>query len=202
MSYRDRILDNGTDRDHWLTSRLSVIGASDAAKLSKASSVDAYLAGKLALRQFQGNVFTASGNRWEPMMLAWAGIAANKALVHSPDEPGFAATPDGVAEDLDGTLTLAETKAKHGRSIKGPTLAEWRQIAWQLVCFPEAEELQWVWVELDDTGEMTSLEPRHITVRRDDPKVVDLTDRILPIATDLLARLRAALQFEKELLSA
>lgn len=202
MTYLDRVLDDGTDRAQWLTARLPVIGASDAAKLSKPESVPLYLAAKLATRQFTGNAFTASGNRWEPMMLAWAGIPANKALVHHPDEDGFAATPDGVATDLDGTLTLAETKAKHGRRITGPTLAEWRQIAWQLFCFPEAEELQWVWVELDGAGEMTDLEPRHITVSRDDPKVVDLTDRMLPIATDLLARLRAALQFEKELLSA
>lgn len=199
MSILDRILDDGTDREHWLTARNPVIGASDAAKLAKPESVDMYLADKLSRRQWTGNDYTASGNRWEPMMLAWAGIDANKALIHSPQEKGFAATPDGLSI---GTITrLAECKAKHGRVVNGPSLGEWRQISWQFLCVPEAEELEFVWVELIDGDIRPGMngEPKHLTIKRDDPKVVDLTAQILPIATDLLARLTAALQFEKEM---
>lgn len=198
LSHLDRILDDGTDRDRWLTSRLDVIGASDAAKLAKAASVDKYLADKLASRSFTGNAYTDSGNRWEPMMLAWAGIPGNKALIHSPGEKGFAATPDGIGR------SLAECKAKHMKVVFGPTLGEYRQLAWQFLCLPEFDETEFIWVELDAGGEIRpgrNGEPCSVTIRRGDKKIVDLTRQITPIATDLLARLRAAREFERELLA-
>jgi len=194
MGYLDRILDDGTDRDRWLTSRFDVVGASDAAKLAKAASVDKYLADKLAARSFTGNSYTESGNRWEPMMLAWAGIPGNKALIHSPEEKGFAATPDGIGR------TLAECKAKHMKVVFGPSLGEWRQLAWQFLCLPEFDETEFIWVELDAGGEIRGDlkgEPKHLTVKRSDPKIVDLTRQITPIATDLLARLRVARSYER-----
>ncbi|WP_167131954.1 hypothetical protein [Paramicrobacterium chengjingii] len=196
MSWADRILDDGTDRDRWLRSRLPVIGASDAAKLSKPESVDKYLAAKLAPRTFYGNAATESGHRWEPMMLAWAGIPENKALIHSPAEKGFAATPDGAGETVG-----AECKAKHGRVVAGPSLGEFRQLAWQFVCVPEFESIEFIWVELIDGDIRPGLngEPKSLTVTRDHEKIRELTPLILPIATDLLARLRAALEFKKEL---
>lgn len=198
MSWRDRILHDGIDREGWLEARLPVIGASDAAKLSKIESVPLYLGAKLEHRDWHGNGYTESGHRWEPMMLAWAGIPENKALIHSPQEKGFAATPDGV------TLTgdrLAECKAKHGKIVAGPSLGEWRQVAWQLLCVPEADELEFIWVELIDGDIRAGLngEPKHLTIKRSDPKVQEITAQILPIATDLLARLTAALAFEKEI---
>ncbi|QPZ39729.1 hypothetical protein [Paramicrobacterium chengjingii] len=196
LSWADRILDDGTNRARWLASRLPVIGASDAAKLSKPGSVDKYLAAKLASKTFHGNDYTESGHRWEPMMLAWAGIAENKALIHSPGEKGFAATPDG-AEAMRG----AECKAKHGKVVAGPSLAEWRQLAWQFVCVPEFESIEFIWVELIDGDIRPGLhgEPKSLTVTRDHEKIRELTPRILPIATDLLARLRVALSYERNL---
>lgn len=200
MSYLARILDDGTDRDRWLAARLPVIGAYDAAKLAKPGSVHLYLASKLERSKFNGNAYTESGNRWEPMMLAWAGIPGNKALIHSPTERGFAATPDGL--DPSGRFRLAECKAKHMKVVTEPTLGEWRQLAWQLVCVPEAEETEFVWVELNQEGEIRADlngEPKHLTIRRDHPKIRMLTEQILPIATDLLARLTVALEFEREM---
>lgn len=196
MTHLDRILDDGTDRDRWLTSRRTVIGASDAAKLAKASSVDLYLAGKLADSAFTGNAYTASGHRWEPVMLAWAGIASNVALIHAPGEPGFAATPDGLQITPEG-VRMAECKAKHGRIVDGPSLGEWRQIAWQFNTIPEAETIEFIWAEIIDEN-MRSDEPKHLTIRRDNPMVVKQTALILPIATELLARLQAAHEFERD----
>lgn len=195
-SWRNRILDDGTDRDHWLASRRSVIGASDAAGLSKPESIEKYLAAKLTPSTFSGNASTRSGHRWEPMMLAYAGIPENKALIHSPQERGFAATPDGVGD------RLAECKAKHDKVVFGPSLGEWRQISWQFLCLPEFEVLEFIWVELVDGEIRGDGIPKHLTIPRDHPKVVDLTARILPIATDLLARLTVALRYERELESA
>ena len=198
MGYLDRILDDGSDRDRWLLARIPVIGASDAAKLAKVASVPLYLGAKLERRTFTGNSYTESGNRWEPMMLAWAGIPENKALIHSPQEKGFAATPDGVTTTGN---RLAECKAKHGKVVVGPDLGEWRQLSWQFLCVPEADELEFIWVELMDGDIRAGLngEPKHLTVKRGDKKVQDTTAQILPSATDLLARLTAALEFEKEM---
>ena len=195
MSYLERVLDDGSDRDRWLAARRPVIGASDAAKLSKLESVPLYLAAKLSDGGFHGNEYTEAGHRWEPMMLAWAGIPENKALIHSPLERGFAATPDGIGN------TLAECKAKTGKVIFGPSLGELRQASWQLATIPEVDELEWIWVELID-GDIRSGcngEPKSLTIRRSDNKVNDLLKKILPIATDLLARLTAALAFEREM---
>jgi hypothetical protein len=199
MAYTDRILDDGTDRDKWLASRLPVIGASDAAKLAKPASVPLYLAAKLERHDFTGNAYTESGNRWEPMMLAWAGITPNKALIHSPEEKGFAATPDGISINA-FDKRMAECKAKHNKIVFGPTLGEWRQIAWQFNAVPEADELEFIWAEIVN-DELRGNEPKNLTIKRGDPKVQSTLAQILPIATNLLARLTAALEFERELLA-
>jgi hypothetical protein len=199
MTWTDRILDDGTDREHWLASRLPVIGASDAAKLAKPASVDLYLAQKLERREFNGNEYTDNGNEWEPDMLAWAGITPNHALIHSPEERGFAATPDGLS--INGFEARgAECKAKHNKVVFGPTLGEWRQVAWQFNAVPELDEIDFIWAELvqrDGAWVLRGDEPKHLTIKRSDPKVRSLLDQMLPIATDLLARLTAALEFER-----
>ncbi|MFF1875510.1 hypothetical protein [Kitasatospora herbaricolor] len=200
MSYLDRVLADGTDREAWEQARWSVIGASDAAKLSKLESIESYLASKLRRDGFDGNAYTASGHRWEPMMLAWAGIPQSQALIHSPDEPGFAATPDGILQLASGALRMAECKAKHGVIVNGPTLGEWRQVTWQFRCLPEAESIEWVWAEILN-DDIRGGEPKHITIPRNHPKVRELLPRIEPIATELLARLRIALEAERQLAS-
>ena len=202
MILNDRILCDGSDRDEWKRARESVIGASDAAYLSKPESVHLYLRSKLKREVFTGNVFTDSGYRWEPLILGWAGYEHNTALYHAPDEPGFAATPDGIRAD---GLALAEVKVKHvtpDKRTKGPTLGEWRQLAWQFRVIPEADHIDWCWGDIDKSGDGEDLiddEPRFLRVYPDDPKIVELQRHLEPIATDLLSRLRAALAFEREL---
>lgn len=198
MSHLERILHDGEDREGWHIARHPVVGASDAAKLARESSIESVLKSKLTSRTWTGNDYTASGHRWEPMMLAWAGIPENKALIHSPDQKGFAATPDGVTLD---SSRIAECKAKHNKVVDGPALGEWRQVAWQFLVVPEAELCEFIWVELID-GEMRGAlngEPKSLTIRRGDPKIQDLTKAMLPLATDLLARLTRALEFEREM---
>jgi len=205
MTYLDRILDDGTNRESWKAARYPVIGASDAKILAKPESVDLYLKAKLAREVFTGNVFTENGYRWEPLILGWAGYDHNVALFHAPDEVGFAATPDGIRVGFDGHVALAEVKVKHvdpAKRTKGPTLGEWRQLAWQFRVFPEAEYIDWCWGDVDRNGTGEDLlddEPKFARVYRDIPKILELQAHLEPIATDLLSRLRAALAFEKEL---
>lgn len=198
----DRVLCDGSDRDEWKRARESVIGASDAARLSKPESVHLYLAGKLKREVFTGNVFTESGYRFEPLILGWAGYEHNVALFHSPDEEGFAATPDGVHADW---RSGAEVKVKHvdpAKRTKGPTLAERRQLAWQFLVLPEFEHIDWCWGDIDKNGDGEDLiddEPKFLRFYPDDEEIVELQRHLEPIATDLLSRLRAALAFEREL---
>lgn len=205
MSYLERVLADGTSRDAWKAARFPVIGASDAKVLSKPQSVHLYLAQKLKRDVFTGNVFTDNGYRWEPIVLGWAGYQHNQALFHAPDEPGFAATPDGIQELSDGRVALAECKVKHvtvDKRTKGPTLPEWRQLAWQFRVFPEAEWIDWCCADVDKNGDQEDLiddEPWALRVRRDDPKILTIQQQIEPIARDLLTRLRAALEFEREM---
>jgi len=199
MSHLDRILHDGIDREGWKLARQPCVGASDAAKLAKESSIESVLKEKLTRREWNGNAYTEQGHRWEPMMLAWAGISPNIALIHSPENRGFAATPDGA----DATRG-AECKAKHNKVVTGPTLGEWRQVAWQFVVVPEFEEIEFIWQELvtDPTSGLwipRADEPKNLTIPRDHPKIVDLTSKILPLATDLLDRLTRALEFEREM---
>ena len=198
-----RVLADGADRDVWSRARFSVIGASDAEVLSKPESVHLSLAQKLKRDIFTGNVWTENGYRYEPMILGWAGYEHNVALFHSPDEPGFAATPDGIR--FAPSLALAEVKVKHvapDKRTKGPTLGEWRQLAWQFRVVPEAQHIDWCWGDVDKNGDGEDLiddEPRFIRIYPDDTKIVELQRHLEPIATDLLSRLRAALAFEREL---
>lgn len=205
MSYLDRILADGVSREAWKVARYPVIGASDAKYLAKAESVPLYLASKLKRDVFTGNVFTDNGYRWEPIVLGWAGFEHNQALFHSPDEPGFGATPDGIRVLGGEAIALAECKVKHvdpSKRCKGPSLAEWRQLAWQFRVLPEAVYIDWCCAEVDKFGDGEDLiddEPWHLRVPYDHPKILDLQAQVEPIATDLLARLRAAIAFEKEM---
>lgn len=205
MSYLDRIVVDGSDREAWkIARRRGVIGASTAAKFAKPTSIDLYLASMLAPDSFHGNDYTESGHRWEPMMLAYAGIPQNVALFHSPHEPGFTCTPDGILALPSGRLRLAECKAKHGRTVTGPDASEWRQLAWQFEVLPEADEIEFLWVELtrNEHGEWDLRRelhgmPKHLTVTRAHPKIVAARERVVPIATEVLARLRVALSYER-----
>ena len=90
----------------------------------------------------------------------------------------------------------------HDKRTKGPTLGEWRQLAWQFRVIPEAEHIDWCWGDIDRNGDGEDLiddEPRFLRVYPDDPKILELQRHLEPIATDLLSRLRAALAFEQEL---
>jgi len=192
MGYLDRVLADSTDRPAWLLTRVPVVGASDAAKLARAASLDKYLAAKLTASTFTGNTYTESGNEWEPIMLAWAGIPQNTLLIHSETHPGLAATPDGLKVTPDGII-LAEVKAKHDRIVYGPTPAELRQVAFQQYCVGNVLYTEFVWAEIVN-GEMRTDEPKRLRVYPAD--VAHILADLIPLAVELSARLTAALAFE------
>lgn len=198
MTWRDRIVNDGADREAWKAARHMRIGASDAGKFAKASSVEAYVRSKLMPDSFRGNAATESGNRWEPMLLAWAGFEQNKALIRHPTTRGFVATPDGIREDAEG-LHLAEVKAKHLQILDGPKVHEVRQMAFQLHVVPEAVDVTYVWGELVQRDGEWDLrrDPQTLIFHRDHPAIVAATQLIVPIADLVLAALDAAPSLEK-----
>lgn len=194
LAILDRTLADSADRESWLNVHSKVIGSSTAGKFAKASSVETYVRQILEPRTFSGNASTESGNRWEPLLLAFAGAEPNSLFVHHPENRRFAATVDGTR----GTR-IVETKAKHNKVITGPTPYEVRQLAWQLYVLPEYEGADWVWGELVRKGDDWDLrrDPQTLVFHRDDPRIVAATQLIVPIADLVLAALDAVPSKEK-----
>lgn len=197
LAFLERTLADSADRESWLNVHDKVIGSSTAGKFAKASSVETYVRQILEPRTFHGSAATESGNRWEPMLLAWSGAEANSLLIHHPENERFGATVDGTRYTADG-LVIVETKAKHNKVITGPTPYEIRQLAWQLHCIPEASRAEWVWGELiERDGEwVLRRDPLTLVFHRDHPAIVAATSLIVPIAHDVLAALDAVPTFE------
>lgn len=196
MTWRDRVVDDGADRESWLESRRTRIGASDAGKFAFESSVEKYVRAKLEPRTFTGNEFTRNGHNWEPAVLAAAGFEQNVALIAHPTESRFVCTPDGYRED-GGTLRLAEVKTRNKLITDRPKPSEIRQMAFQLHVIPEAEAVDFLWCEIvqdprSPDGWKPHRPPQHLTFRRDSPEIVAATNLIVPIAHAVLERLDAA----------
>lgn len=191
-----RTLADSADRASWLNVHDKVIGSSTAGKFAKPGSVETYVRQILEPRTFSGNASTDSGNRWEPLLLAFAGAEPNSLFVHHPENRRFAATVDGTR----GTR-IVETKAKHNKVITGPTPYEVRQLAWQLYVLPEFDGADWVWGELVRTGPEGAWDlrrdPQTLVFHRDHPAIVAASQLIVPIADLVLAALDAVPSKEK-----
>lgn len=200
MGYLDRILNDGTDKQAWLAARDGGIGASTAKMFAKVESVDKYVAALIKPSSGFVGELMESGNRWEPMILAYLNVPQNLALFHAPDEPGFRATPDGI--DPGDPFTLAEVKARHGVIKPNPDAGEWRQLAWQLCVFPEAVRVLFGTATLlrgeDGKWEVRENGYSRLEVARDHPKIIAATAQIVPIAHKVMAALGAAQQAMKE----
>lgn len=194
LAVLERTLADSADRASWLHAHDKVIGSSTAGKFAKATSVEIYVRQILEPRTFHGNATTENGHRWEPLLLAFVGAESNSLLVHHPGDRRHAATVDGTKRDPFGRFVIVETKTKHGRDVHGPTPYEIRQIAWQLHCIPEADYVEWVWIELDLTdGEwVPRRDPQTLVFHRDDSRIVAALQLIVPIADAVLAALDAA----------
>lgn len=201
LAVLDRTLADSNNRESWLAlhSAGKVIGSSTAGKFAKPGSVETYVRQILEPRTFSGNASTESGNRWEPMLLAWAGAEPNSLFVHHPENRRHAATVDGTKRAGD-EFVIVETKAKHLKVITYPTPYEIRQLAWQLHCIPEADHAEWVWGELvrNADGEwVLRRDPQTLVFHRHTPQIEAATQLIVPIAELVLAALDAAPSLER-----
>lgn len=188
LSYRERIVTDGTNRVEWLKARSRGITATDVAKLSTPKSVEQVAWNKLYGSGFSGNAFTEHGKRREPVIASWMheefGIESSQALFHAQFDRRHLATPDGIAEREMGVLELAEIKTtnKPWRSIPKHYL---RQIWWQQYVLG-AERTLMVWEEHRDFVPVG--DPQYRWVDRDDNEIEKLLGLVDQVINTLIVR--------------
>lgn len=184
-----RIVADSRDRVAWIRARSRGITATDVAQLTSARAIPRAAQAKLMGSGFSGNAYTDHGRRREPEIAAWVaathGIQPSSALFHAEIERRHLATPDGVAVDAAGRVTLAEIKTtnKTWRSIPRPYL---RQVWWQQHVLG-AERTLVVWEEHDDFVPVRD-EPRCAWVDRDETEIAALVGLATSLIDELYRR--------------
>jgi len=181
-----RIVADSQDRVAWMRARSRGITATDVAALTSYAAIPRAADAKLMGSGFSGNAYTAHGRLREPEIAAWVaathGIHPSSALFHAVVEKRHLATPDGIAVDPGGRVTLAEIKTtnKTWRSIPRTYL---RQVWWQQHVLG-AERTLVVWEEHDGFVPVGD-EPRCAWVDRDEREI----GQLVRLATELIDEL-------------
>ncbi len=181
-----RIVADSRDRVAWVRARSRGITATDAASLTSPRAIARAADAKLMGSGFSGNAYTAHGRVREPEIARWVaathGIQPSTALFHAVVERRHLATPDGVAVDAAGRITLAEIKTtnKAWRSVPRSYL---RQVWWQQHVLG-AERTLVAWEQHDDFVPVDD-EPRCVWIDRDEIEIA----RLVRLATALIDEL-------------
>lgn len=182
-----RIVADSRDRVAWLRARSRGITATDVAGLTSPASIARAAESKLGGgARFTGNAYTDHGRRREPEIAAWVaathGILPSSALFRAEVEHRHLATPDGIAVDGEGRVTLAEIKTtnKAWRSVPRTYL---RQVWWQQHVLG-AERTLVVWEQHNDFVPVDD-EPRCTWIERDDAEI----GKLVGLATNLIDEL-------------
>ena len=184
-----RIVADSRDRVAWVRARSRGITATDVATLTSDRAIARAADAKLLGSGFSGNAYTAHGRAREPEIAAWVaathGIQPSSALFHAVVEKRHLATPDGIAVDTSGRITLAEIKTtnKAWRSIPRTYL---RQVWWQQhVLGAERTLVAW---EQHDGFVPVGDEPRCAWVDRDEAEIAKLVRLATALIDELYLR--------------
>ncbi|WP_439593432.1 YqaJ viral recombinase family protein [Microbacterium sp.] len=181
-----RIVADSRDRVAWVRARSRGITATDVATLTSTNAIPRAADAKLMGSGFSGNAYTQHGRVREPEIARWVaathGILPSSALFHAVVEKRHLATPDGIAVDTDGRVTLAEIKTtnKSWRSIPRGYL---RQVWWQQHVLG-AERTLVAWEEHDGFVPIGD-EPKCAWVDRDEVEI----GKLVRLATSLIDEL-------------
>ncbi|WP_298040869.1 YqaJ viral recombinase family protein [uncultured Microbacterium sp.] len=185
-----RIVADSRDRVAWLRARARGITATDVAGLTSDISIKRAADSKLgAGPRFAGNAYTEHGRRREPAIAAWVssthGIHPSSALFRAEIEQRHLATPDGVVQQSDGRILLAEIKTtnKSWRTIPRTYL---RQVWWQQHVLG-AERTLFVWEEHDNFRVIHD-EPKSVWIDRDDREIAQLVGMATRLIDELYHR--------------
>lgn len=188
-----RIVTDSRDRVAWVRARSRGITATDVATLTSERAIPRAADAKLMGTGFSGNAYTDHGRRREPEIASWVaathGIQPSTALFCAVVEPRHLATPDGIAVDAAGRVTLAEIKTtnKSWRSIPRNYL---RQVWWQQHVLG-AERTLVAWEEHDGFIPVGD-EPRCAWVDRDDAEIAKLVRLATSLIDELYRRTQLA----------
>jgi hypothetical protein len=188
-----RIVADSRDRVAWVRARSRGVTATDVATLTSVNAIARAADAKLMGSGFSGNAFTAHGREREPEIARWVaathGILPSSALFHAEVEKRHLATPDGIAVDAGGRVTLAEIKTtnKSWRSIPRGYL---RQVWWQQHVLG-AERTLVAWEEHQDFVPVAD-EPRCAWIDRDDAEIAKLVRLATALIDELHLRHLAA----------
>lgn len=183
---QSRIVADSRDRVAWLRARSQGITATDVAHLSTPASVLRAAKHKLQPSSFSGNAYTDHGRRREPEIASWVekehGILPSTALFRAEVEKRHLATPDGIVEDAEGRILLAEIKTtnKPWRTIPRHYL---RQVWWQQHVLG-AERTLFAWEEHRDFRPLHD-EPKCVWIDRDEQEI----ENLVGLATALIDEL-------------
>ncbi|WP_349428442.1 YqaJ viral recombinase family protein [Microbacterium sp. LWS13-1.2] len=184
-----RIVADSRDRVAWVRARSRGITATDVATLTSDRAIGRAADAKLLGSGFSGNAYTAHGRAREPEIAAWVaathGVQPSSALFHAVVEKRHLATPDGIAVDASGRITLAEIKTtnKAWRSIPRSYL---RQVWWQQhVLGAERTLVAW---EQHDGFVPVGDEPRCAWVDRDEAEIAKLVRLATALIDELYLR--------------
>lgn len=181
-----RIVADSRDRVAWMRARSQGITATDVAGLSTPASILRAAQQKLRPSGFSGNAYTDHGRRREPLIAEWVekehGIHPSTALFCAEVEKRHLATPDGILQDSEGRIVLAEIKTtnKSWRSIPRGYL---RQVWWQQHVVG-AERTLFAWEEHRDFRPLHD-QPVCVWIDRDDAEI----DKLVHLATALIDEL-------------
>ncbi|NHI17816.1 YqaJ viral recombinase family protein [Microbacterium excoecariae] len=181
-----RIVADSRDRVAWLRARSQGITATDVAHLSTPASILRAAQQKLRPSSFSGNAYTDHGRRREPEIAAWVerehGIAPSSALFCAVVERRHLATPDGISQDAEGRILLAEIKTtnKPWRTIPRHYL---RQVWWQQHV-TGAERTLFAWEEHRDFRPLHD-EPKSVWIDRDDAEIGTLVTMATALIDEL-----------------
>lgn len=185
----ERIVADSRDRVAWVRARSRGITATDVASLTSLNAIARAADAKLLGSGFSGNAYTDHGRRREPEIAAWVaathGIQPSSALFHAEVERRHLATPDGIAVDPAGRVTLAEIKTtnKPWRCIPRTYL---RQVWWQQHVLG-AERTLVAWEQHDDFVPVGD-EPRCAWVDRDEAEIAALVRLATALIDELYLR--------------
>lgn len=189
-----RIVADSRDRVAWVRARSRGITATDVATLTSAKAIARAADSKLMGSGFSGNAYTAHGRQREPEIARWVaathGIQPSTALFHAVVEKRHLATPDGIAVDESGRVTLCEIKTTN-KSWRGIPRNYLRQIWWQQHVLG-AERTLVVWEEHDDFVPVDD-EPRCVWVDRDETEIA----KLVGLATELIDELYRRTQLQR-----
>lgn len=184
-----RIVADSRDRVAWVRARSRGITATDVATLTSERAIPRAADSKLMGSGFSGNAYTAHGRAREPEIAAWVaathGIRPSSALFHALVEKRHLATPDGVAVDAEGRITLSEIKTtnKSWRSVPRSYL---RQVWWQQHVLG-AERTLVAWEEHDGFVPVGD-EPKCVWVDRDEAEIAKLVGLATALIDELYRR--------------